>query len=79
MRRKRGRGRHLCLPNRRTECPCSSELLGIARATTKIGMVNLVYNTIRLLFLRRTAATSGSCFPKTACAEGIELTAPQNL
>ena len=28
--------------------------IGIARATTKIGMVNLVYNIKRLLFLRRT-------------------------
>jgi transposase, IS5 family len=30
--------------------------IGIARATTKIGMVNLVYNIKRLLYLRRTAA-----------------------
>ena len=30
--------------------------IGIARATTKIGMANLVYNFKRLLFLRRTAA-----------------------
>jgi IS5 family transposase len=29
--------------------------IGIARATTKIGMANLVYNMKRLLFLRRTA------------------------
>jgi transposase, IS5 family len=31
--------------------------IGIARATTKIGMANLVYNIKRLLFLQRTAAT----------------------
>jgi IS5 family transposase len=30
--------------------------IGIARATTKIGLANLVYNIKRLLFLRRTAA-----------------------
>jgi IS5 family transposase len=30
--------------------------VGIARATTKIGMANLVYNIKRLLFLQRTAA-----------------------
>jgi IS5 family transposase len=30
--------------------------MGIARATVKIGMANLVYNFKRLLFLRRTAA-----------------------
>jgi IS5 family transposase len=30
--------------------------IGIARATTKIGMANLVYNIKRLLFLQRTAA-----------------------
>jgi transposase len=30
--------------------------IGIARATTKIGLANLVYNFKRLLFLRRTAA-----------------------
>jgi hypothetical protein len=29
--------------------------IGINRATTKIGMANLVYNFQRLLFLRRTA------------------------
>ena len=29
--------------------------IGIARATTKIGMANLVYNIKRLMFLRRTA------------------------
>src|ERR1035437_5561232 len=29
--------------------------IGIARATIKIGMVNLVYNIKRLLFLRRPA------------------------
>jgi IS5 family transposase len=29
--------------------------IGIARATIKIGMVNLVYNIKRLPFLRRTA------------------------
>jgi IS5 family transposase len=29
--------------------------IGIARATTKIGMANLVYNIKRLLFLRGTA------------------------
>jgi IS5 family transposase len=29
--------------------------IGIARAMTKIGMVNLVYNIKRLLFLRKTA------------------------
>jgi hypothetical protein len=28
--------------------------IGIARATIKIGIVNLVYNIKRLLFLRRT-------------------------
>jgi IS5 family transposase len=31
--------------------------VGIARATTKIGMANLVYNLKRLLFLRRLAST----------------------
>jgi IS5 family transposase len=31
--------------------------IGIARATVKIGMANLVYNFKRLLFLRKTAAT----------------------
>ena len=30
--------------------------IGIARATTKIGMANLVYNIKRLMFLQRTAA-----------------------
>jgi IS5 family transposase len=30
--------------------------IGIARATVKIGMANLVYNINRLLFLRKTAA-----------------------
>jgi hypothetical protein len=30
--------------------------IGIARATTKIGMANLVHNIKRLLFLCRTAA-----------------------
>ena len=30
--------------------------IGIARAKTKIGMANLVYNFKRLLFWRRTAA-----------------------
>ena len=30
--------------------------IGIARATTKIGMANLVYNIKRLMFLHRTAA-----------------------
>ena len=30
--------------------------IGIARATTKIGLANLVYNIKRLLFLRRIAA-----------------------
>lgn len=30
--------------------------IGIARATVKIGLANLVYNITRLLFLRRTAA-----------------------
>ena len=30
--------------------------IGIARATVKIGLANLVYNIKRLLFLRRTAA-----------------------
>ena len=30
--------------------------IGIARATTKIGMANLIYNIKRLLFLQRTAA-----------------------
>jgi len=30
--------------------------IGIARATVKIGMANLVYNFKRLLFLRKTAA-----------------------
>ena len=30
--------------------------IGIARATTKIGMANLVYNIKRLIFLQRTAA-----------------------
>lgn len=29
--------------------------IGIARAATKIGLANLVYNMKRLLFLRRTA------------------------
>ena len=28
--------------------------IGIARATTKIGMANIVYNIKRTLFLRRT-------------------------
>jgi transposase, IS5 family len=28
--------------------------VGIARATTKIGLANLVYNIKRLIFLRRT-------------------------
>ena len=32
------------------------QTVGIARATTKIGMVNLVYTIKRLLLLRRTAA-----------------------
>ena len=31
--------------------------IGIARATTKIGLVNLAYNMKRLIFLARTAAT----------------------
>jgi transposase, IS5 family len=31
--------------------------IGIARATTKVGLANLVYNIKRLLFLRRLAAT----------------------
>lgn len=31
--------------------------VGIARATVKIGMANLVYNINRLLFPRKTAAT----------------------
>jgi hypothetical protein len=30
--------------------------VGIDRATTKIGMANLVYNIKRMLFLRKTAA-----------------------
>jgi hypothetical protein len=30
--------------------------IGTARATTKIGMANLVYNIKRLFYLRRTAA-----------------------
>jgi hypothetical protein len=30
--------------------------IGIARATVKIGLTNLVYNIKRLLFLRRTAS-----------------------
>ena len=30
--------------------------IGIASATMKIGMVNLVYNTRRLVFLHRLAA-----------------------
>jgi transposase, IS5 family len=30
--------------------------VGVARATTKIGMANLVYNIKRLSFLRRTNA-----------------------
>ena len=30
--------------------------IGIARATVKIGLTNLVYNITRLLFLRRTAS-----------------------
>lgn len=30
--------------------------VGIARATTKIGMANIVYNIKRLLFLQKTAA-----------------------
>ncbi len=30
--------------------------IGIARATTKIGMANFVYNIKRLIFLQRTAA-----------------------
>jgi transposase, IS5 family len=30
--------------------------IGIARAKTKIGLANLVYNIKRLLFLRRIAA-----------------------
>jgi hypothetical protein len=30
--------------------------IGIARATTKIGMANIVYNIKRLIFLQRTAA-----------------------
>src|SRR5208282_3793343 len=30
--------------------------IGIARATTKIGLANLVYNLKRLMFLRRNAA-----------------------
>jgi len=30
--------------------------VGIARATTKIGMANLVYNMRRLVFLHRLAA-----------------------
>ena len=29
--------------------------IGIARATTKIGMANLVYNIKRLIFLRKIA------------------------
>jgi hypothetical protein len=32
-----------------------SKNLGIARATTKIGMTNLVYNIKRLIFLRNLA------------------------
>ena len=31
--------------------------IGIARATTKVGLANLVYNIKRLLFLRRLAAS----------------------
>jgi hypothetical protein len=31
-------------------------VVGIARAKTKIGLANLVYNIKRLLFLRRIAA-----------------------
>ena len=30
--------------------------IGIARATTKIGLANLAYNMKRLIFLERTAA-----------------------
>lgn len=35
---------------------CFVRTIGIARATTKIGMANLVYNIKRLIFLQRTAA-----------------------
>jgi hypothetical protein len=41
-------GKRLTLPNR-----CSSA--GIARATTKIGRANLVYNIKRFIFLRKIA------------------------
>jgi hypothetical protein len=35
---------------------CGPATVGIARAKTKIGLANLVYNIKRLLFLRRIAA-----------------------
>ena len=37
--------------------------IGIARATTKIGMANLVYNIKRLIFLRKIAnRLTGLCY-----------------
>jgi transposase, IS5 family len=39
--------------------------IGIARATTKIGMANLVYNIKRFIFLRKNRRRmTGSCYAR---------------
>ena len=38
--------------------------IGIARATTKIGMANLVYNIKRFIFLRKVALGDPACVSK---------------
>jgi transposase, IS5 family len=43
-------------PSRRPGWICLSALSGLARATTQIGMANLVYNIKRMLFLGKAAA-----------------------
>ena len=54
--RKSVRASSRILPSKGTGWVCSSGPSGSARAKTKIGLANLVYNIERLLFLRRIAA-----------------------
>jgi hypothetical protein len=49
--------------------------IGIARATTKIGMANLVYNIKRLLCLRRRLAAYSA--PKAAADRKITSPMPR--
>jgi hypothetical protein len=47
----------MCLPARKGQWACSSAPIGIARARTKIGLANILYNMKRVLWL--TVQTAG--------------------